>query len=120
MAIEKQVVPLLAISFSDYEHGQFNPAYKIGINEEGSFSFSHINTKLLIKPKEIYIRKDVSDQLAGADPGRGQWSDAHLKPQIWGSKLSSSHRPPSNKLVKRRFMLCIHMNVCQFNVNFVC
>ena len=56
MAIEKQVGPLLAISFSDYEHGQFNPACIIGINEEGSFSRSHINTKLLMKPKEIWGR----------------------------------------------------------------
>ena len=29
MAIEKLVVPLLAISFSDYEHGQWNSAYII-------------------------------------------------------------------------------------------
>ena len=54
MAIEKQVVPLLEISFSDYEHGQWNSAYIIGIDEEGSFSGTHINTKLLMKPKELH------------------------------------------------------------------
>ena len=38
MAVEKHVVPFLANSFSDYEHGQWNPAYIFGVDEEGSFS----------------------------------------------------------------------------------
>ena len=45
MAVEKQVVPLLEISFSDYEHGQWNPTYIGGIDEEGSFYRAHINTR---------------------------------------------------------------------------
>ena len=43
--IKNQVVPLLAISFSDYEHDQWNSVYKF-VGEEGSFSHAHINTKL--------------------------------------------------------------------------
>ena len=42
--------------------------------------------------------------------------------EIWGTKLAfvPLPSPPQKKFVKRRFMLCIHINVCQFNVNFVC
>ena len=60
MAIEKQVVPLLEIPFCDCEHGQRNSPYIIGIDEEGSFSRIHINTKLLMKPKELHMSKEVS------------------------------------------------------------
>ena len=61
MAIEKQVVPLLEISFFDYEHGQWNPTYILGIDEERSFSRERINTKLLMDPKELHMMKEVSD-----------------------------------------------------------
>ena len=61
MAIEKQVVPLQEILFSDYEHDRWNPAYIIGIDEQGSFFRAHINTKLLMKQKELHMRKEFSD-----------------------------------------------------------
>ena len=46
MAIEKLVVPLLAISFSDY-------GLTLLVNEKGSFSHAHINRKLLSQ----YLKK---------------------------------------------------------------